>query len=91
MTFDSALYFVEYPLQIMALTWMAVLYSVKAVQLSRLPMPWGQAPARGSKAAEISRSYAGIHLNSYPGSSCRGPVRAARTTCGVGSNSVPIT
>ncbi len=62
MSFDSALHFVEYPLQIAALTWMAVLYTVKAVQLSRLPMPWDQAPGRGDRAAGIRRSYAGIFL-----------------------------
>lgn len=62
MTFESALQFVEYELQIIALTWMAVLYTVKAVQLSRLPMPWEQAPARGSKMAGVRRSYAGIFL-----------------------------
>jgi hypothetical protein len=49
-------------LQIIALAWMAVLYTIKAVQLSRLPMPWEQAPARGSRAAGARRSYAGIFM-----------------------------
>jgi nitrate reductase gamma subunit len=62
MTFDSALHFVEYELQIIALSWMVVLYAIKAFQLSRLPMPWEQAPARGSKAAGIANSYAGIFM-----------------------------
>jgi hypothetical protein len=62
MSFDSALHFVEYELQIIALTWMAVLYAIKAVQLSRLPMPWEQAPARGSRTAGARRSYAGIFM-----------------------------
>ena len=65
MTFDSALHFVEYELQIIALTWMAVLYTIKAVQLSRLTMPWERAPARGSRAAGSARAYAGIFM---PGS-----------------------
>ena len=39
MSFEQVLHFVEYELQIIALTWMAVLYTIKAVQLSRLPMP----------------------------------------------------
>jgi hypothetical protein len=62
MTFDGALHFVEYELQIIALTWMAVLYTIKAVQLSRLPMPWEQAPERGNRTAGAARSYAGIFM-----------------------------
>ncbi len=62
MTFDTALHFVEYELQIVALTWMAVLYTVKAVQLSRLPMPWEQGPPRGGRAAGTLRGYAGIFM-----------------------------
>ncbi len=62
MTFDSALHFVEYELQIIALTWMVVLYAIKAVQLSRLAMAWEQAPAKGSRAAGSARAYAGIFM-----------------------------
>jgi hypothetical protein len=62
MTFDGALHFVEYELQIIALTWMVVLYAIKAFQLSRLPMPWEQGPARGSAVGGVARSYAGIFM-----------------------------
>lgn len=62
MTFESALHFVEFELQIIALTWMVALYTIKAVQLSRLPMPWEQGPARGGRAAGAARSYAGIFM-----------------------------
>lgn len=62
MTFEQALDFVEYDLQIIALIWMAVLYTIKVVHLSRLPMPTEQAPGRGSKTAGALRSYAGIFM-----------------------------
>lgn len=62
MTFDSTSDFVEFELQVIALTWMAVLYTIKGVQLSRLPMPWEQAPARGSRAAGSARAYAAIFM-----------------------------
>lgn len=62
MTFETALHFVEYDLQIIALTWMAVLYTIKAVQLSRLPMPWEQGPPRGSTAGGVARSMLGIFM-----------------------------
>ena len=44
---EQLLHFVEYELQAIALLWMAVIYTLKAVQLSRLPMPWERAPQRG--------------------------------------------
>lgn len=62
MGFEQVLHFVEYELQIIALTWMAVLYTIKAVHLSRLPMPWEQAPARGTRSSGAFRSYAGIFM-----------------------------
>lgn len=75
MSFDSALHFVEYELQIIALTWMAVLYTIKAVQLARLPMPWEQGPRRGSPAAGAVRSYAGVAMPWTRESSRRHPWR----------------
>jgi len=51
------LHFVEFELQAIALTWMATLYAIKFYQLSRLPMPWEQAPGKGKGAAGIARSY----------------------------------
>ena len=59
---NGLLHFIEYELQIIALSWMAILYTIKAVQLSRLPMPWEKAPPRGSAAAGATRSYAKIFM-----------------------------
>ena len=75
MSFDSALHFVEYELQIIALTWMAVLYTVKAVQLSRLPMPWEQGPSRGSRLGGAARSYAAVLVPGARESTRRHPWR----------------
>ncbi len=55
-------HFVEYELQAIALATMAVLYSIKAFQLSRLPMPWEKAERRGSAASGIVRSYTTIFM-----------------------------
>lgn len=59
---DAFLHFVEYELQAIALLWMGILYSIKAIQLSRLPMPWEQGEARGSAVKGVLRSYAAIFL-----------------------------
>ncbi len=56
------LHFVEHDLQAIALTWMAVLYSIKAYQLARLPMPWEREPGKGSPARGVLRSYGTIFL-----------------------------
>ena len=37
---NSFMHFVEYELQAIALSWMVIIYTIKAVQLSKLPMPW---------------------------------------------------
>jgi nitrate reductase gamma subunit len=59
---NSLLHFVEYELQIIALLWMASLYSIKAFQLSRLPMPWEKGRKRGNPVKGIFKSYAGIFM-----------------------------
>jgi len=55
-------HFAEYELQIIALAWMAVMYTIKAYQLSHLAMPWEKAPGKGSSIAGALRSYAGIFM-----------------------------
>jgi nitrate reductase gamma subunit len=71
---EQLLHFVEYELQAIALLWMAVIYTLKAVQLSRLPMPWDRAPPRGGAGAGAMHSYARIFMpwsvessRKYPG------------------------
>ena len=59
---EQLLHFVEYELQAIALLWMAAIYTLKAVQLSRLPMPWERAPRRASATAGAMRSYARIFM-----------------------------
>ena len=56
------LHFVEYDLQAIALTWMAVLYTIKAYQLAHLPMPWELEPGRGSAARGVLHSYGTIFM-----------------------------
>ena len=41
-------HFAEFELQLIALTWMAILYAIKAYQLAHLPMPWEKGPPKGS-------------------------------------------
>jgi len=59
---ENFMHFVEYELQAIALIWMAVLYSIKAIQLSRLPMPWEKAEKKGSPRSGVLRSYAAIFM-----------------------------
>ncbi len=59
---QELLHFVEYDLQAIALTWMAVLYSIKAYQLARLPMPWEREPRKGSPARGVLHSYGAIFM-----------------------------
>ena len=55
-------HFAEYELQIIALAWLAVMYAIKAFQLSHLNMPWEKAPAKGSPVSGVFHSYAAIFL-----------------------------
>ena len=55
-------YFVEYDLQAIALTWMAVLYTIKIYQLARLPMPWEREAQKGSPTRGIFYSYGLIFM-----------------------------
>ncbi len=59
---QELLHFVEYDLQAIALTWMAVLYTIKAYQLAHLPMPWEVEPGRGSAARGVLHSYGTIFM-----------------------------
>ncbi len=56
------MHFVEYELQVIALLWMAVLYSIKAYQLSRLPMPWEKGEKLGSPGKGVVHSFGAIFM-----------------------------
>ncbi|KAA3628937.1 MAG: hypothetical protein DWQ02_18930 [Bacteroidetes bacterium] len=59
---EKVLYFIEYDLQAIALIFMAVMYSIKAYQLSKLPMPWEKAEKKGSPGRGVRSSYAAIFM-----------------------------
>lgn len=59
---DNIIHFAEYELQVIALTFMFVLYTVKAYQLARLPMPWERGPKKGNSLSGILRSYTTIFM-----------------------------
>lgn len=59
---DGFVHFVEYELQIIALSWLVVLYAIKIFQLSRLPLPRENAPRKGSAVAGTLRSYSGMFI-----------------------------
>jgi nitrate reductase gamma subunit len=50
-------HFIEFELQIIALAWMAVMYTIKSVQLSRLPLTREMGPRAGSVSGGIFASY----------------------------------
>jgi len=62
MTNEYILHFIEYELQAIALIWMAVLYTIKLVQLSRLTMPWERAEPKGSPSGGVMYSYGAIFM-----------------------------
>ena len=59
---EEFMHFVEYELQAIALSWMIILYTIKAIQLSRLPMPWEKELQKGSPSQGVLRSYASIFI-----------------------------
>ena len=54
--------FVEFELQIIALSWMALIYIIKSVQLSRLPMPGERGPKGGNVAVGVLSTYARMFM-----------------------------
>ncbi len=54
--------FAELELQIIALSWLVVLYIIKIYQLARLPMPWEKGPIRGNAISGILRTYSNIFI-----------------------------
>jgi len=62
MNAESFMHFVEYELQAIALTWMVVLYTLKAIQLSKLPMPWEKETQKGNASQGVLRSYGAIFM-----------------------------
>ena len=55
---DRLLHFAEWDLQIIALSFFAIMYAIKAWTMARLPMSWENAPAKGSPGSGIAYSYA---------------------------------
>jgi len=62
MNTEGIMHFVEYELQAIALAWMIILYTIKAIQLSKLPMPWEKEEKKGSSTKGILRSYGSIFM-----------------------------
>jgi len=62
MVSESFMNFVEYELQAIALGWMIIFYTIKAIKLSRLPMPWEQEEKKGNPSKGVMRSYASIFM-----------------------------
>lgn len=58
MSAEEILHFVEFELQIIALSVFAILYAIKAWTISRLPMSWENAPAKGNPGSGVASSYA---------------------------------
>ncbi|MFC1943195.1 hypothetical protein ACFLWO_01260 [Chloroflexota bacterium] len=50
-------HFVEYELQIIALSWMAVMYIIKSFQLSRLPVSREMGPQEGKASSGVLATY----------------------------------
>ena len=59
---NHILNFVEYDLQIIALSWLVIVYTYKAIQLSRLPMPWEKGEKRGQVGRGVLHSYGSIFM-----------------------------
>ncbi len=58
----STLQFIEYELQAIALTFMGVVYLIKIIQLSRLPMPWERGTKAGNPKKGVIHSYGSIFM-----------------------------
>lgn len=59
---ESTIHFIEYELQAIALIWMAVIYTIKSIQLSRLPMPWEKGVQAGKPGDGVRHSYASAFM-----------------------------
>lgn len=55
---DKLLHFAEWDLQIVALSFFAIMYAIKAWTMARLPLRWENAPAKGNPGSGIAYSYA---------------------------------
>ena len=59
---EGVLHFIEYELQAIALTWLAVIYIIKIWQLSRMPMPYEKAERKGNSRSGVLQSYGAIFM-----------------------------
>jgi len=55
-------HFVEFELQIIALSWLVIFYVIKVLQLSRLPLPQEKEPRKGSPVLGALHSYTNIFI-----------------------------
>ena len=62
MVYTALAHFAEFELQIIALAWMAVMYTVKSYQLAHLPMSWEKGPKKGNSLAGVLRSYTNLFM-----------------------------
>jgi len=59
---QATIHFIEYELQAIALIWMGVIYLIKIIQLSRLPMPWERGAQAGNPKKGVMHSYGSIFM-----------------------------
>ena len=59
---NGFVHFAEFELQIIALAWLVVLYVIKVMQLSHLPMPQEKGSPKGSPIQGALRSYTNIFI-----------------------------
>jgi nitrate reductase gamma subunit len=59
---ESFVHFAEYELQLIALSFMFVLYAIKTYQLTHLPMPWERGPKKGNSLSGILLAYSSIFM-----------------------------
>jgi nitrate reductase gamma subunit len=57
---EKLLHFVEFELQIAALSIFALLYGLRVLQLMKLPLPKERAPSKGNSSLGVAVSFAGI-------------------------------
>ena len=62
MSTDQLLHFIEYDLQIIALSWLVFIYAIKVIQIMRLPMPWEKGNKRGNAPKGVLLSYGAIFM-----------------------------
>ena len=55
-------HFAQFDLQVVALSWLVLMYAIKSFQLMRLPMPHEKSPGKGNALSGTMRSYAAMFM-----------------------------